>query len=273
MNSASEQSHTFLQKQAIHSQWQSDYLTPEMDKFYDRAFADIVHRSHITPDSSVLDAGCGDCYHTVRLARSGAKITAVDFSEAALAAAYSTIAQAGIQNQVSLQRADLTALAFPDASFDFVVSWGVLMYIPLLEMALTELARVLKPGGVLVLSEYNMHSPDVAIRERAIHLVKKMLGKSNATMQLTSRGIEVWEGNEAGGLMVRKTNMEFLSNYLAMLGVKEFARTAGQLSEVYTNLPTKALKRVAYAMNNFYYESGWSPKLACGNILYSRKGM
>jgi ubiquinone/menaquinone biosynthesis C-methylase UbiE len=273
MCNVSEQSRSFLQTKAIHSQWQSDYLNPEMDRFYDLVFSDILNRIKATADSTILDAGCGYCYHTVRLARSGAKITAVDFSEAALHEARSTVRQADIQDQVTLQRADLTALTFPDASFDFVVSWGVLMHIPQLENALSELVRVLKPGGVLVLSENNMRSLDVAIREKAIHLVKKMMGKNKAIMKRTPRGIEVWEENASGGLMVRKTDMRFLCSLLSRLGLKQFARTTGQFSEIYTNLPSKTLKRAAYAMNSFYYQRGWSPSLAVGNILYFRKGL
>ena len=180
-----------------------------MDRFYDRVFADILLRIEATPDSTILDAGCGYCYHTVRLARSGAIITAVDFSEAALKVARETITNAGIN--VTLQTADLTALRFPDSSFDAVVSWGVLMHIPELEKALSELSRVLKRGGVLVVSENNMRSPDVAIREKLIHLLKRLLGKTNAQMKQTPRGIEVWEEAPGGGLMVRKMNMRFLS--------------------------------------------------------------
>ena len=42
------------------------------------------------------------------------------------------------------------------------------MHVPEIERALTELARVLRPGGVLVLCENNVNSLDVVIRERLV---------------------------------------------------------------------------------------------------------
>jgi SAM-dependent methyltransferase len=51
---------------------------------------------------------------------------------------------------VALQRADLQKLPFPDASFDVVLSIEVLRYLPEPALALREMARVLRPGGVIV---------------------------------------------------------------------------------------------------------------------------
>jgi ubiquinone/menaquinone biosynthesis C-methylase UbiE len=272
MNTFADQSRAFLQQKSIHSQWKSDYLNPGMDSFFDLVFGDIIKRLDVKPGDTLLDAGCGYCYHTVRLARSGANITAVDFSHVALDEGKKTINNAGIQEQIALRQADLTSLAFPDASFDFVVSWGVLMHIPELEKALCELSRVLKPGGTLVLSEINMRAPDVLVREKAIHLLKKALGKTNTLMKLTPRGIEVWEQNLDGrGLMVRKTDMEYLSRFLRDQSLTPTGRTPCEFTQVYTNLPTKILKRAIYALNRCYFRQSLPADYAVGNVLYFRK--
>src|SRR5262249_10445904 len=148
-NDKSLQSEKLLSQAGIHTQWQSDYLNPDLDRFYDLAFADMTIALGARSGHKVLDAGCGYAYHTLRVARCGASITAVDFSKVALEVARHTIETARIGHQVELKQADLTSLPFADNSFDFVISWGVLMHIPELESALTELARVLKPEGVL----------------------------------------------------------------------------------------------------------------------------
>lgn len=270
-NDKSLQSEKFLSQREIHSQWQSDYLNPEMDRFYDQAFADIVKVMNAGPNDNILDAGCGYCYHTVRLARSGASITAIDFSEAALTIGKQTIANEGIGSQVSLKQADLTALPFADDSFEFIVSWGVLMHVPELESALTELARVLKPGGILVLCENNLNSPDAAIREPLVNVVKKLIGRSVPEIRKTSSGAEAWMQERTGGLMVRKTDIDFLAKFLETKRVIEFKRTAGQLTEAYTNLRWKGLKRIVYALNLFYYKKVGLPGIAMGNICYYRK--
>jgi ubiquinone/menaquinone biosynthesis C-methylase UbiE len=265
------QSEQFLQRAEIHGQWESDYLNPDMDRFYDLAFDDIVRRLQVRPTDRILDAGCGYCYHTVRLARCGAQITAVDFSEAALAVGRRTIADAGFENRVSLQKADLTRLEFEDATFNYVISWGVIMHIPQMEAALSELVRVLKPGGTLVLCENNMHSLDVAIRERAIRAVKKLIGRPLSDLKRTPRGLEEWNRADSGGLMVRKTDMRFLERFLAQQGAQQRVRTAGQFTEAYTNMPSRALKRLIYGLNGIYFKWVRLPQLAIGNIVYFDK--
>lgn len=267
----SEHSERLLQRPELHSQWETEYLNPDLDRFYDLAFDDILKRLGLRSSDKLLDAGCGYCHHTLRLARAGAEITAIDFSDAALAVARRTIAQAQGDKRIVLQKADLTCLPFGDASFDVVLSWGVIMHVPDMENALSELARVLKPGGTLVLCENNMHSLDVAVRERGIRTIKKWLGIPQPELKRTPRGIEVWIQKEAGGLMVRKTRISFLSRLLREKGLMQIERTAGQFTEAYTNVATKKLKKLIYVWNIFYFKWIRIPHIAMGNIILYRK--
>ena len=265
------QSEKYLSLEDIHSQWQSDYLNADLNRFYDLAFADILKVLRAQPTDRILDAGCGYCYHTTRLALSDASIVGVDFSESALAVGRETIANAGLSHRVALQQADLTALPFANESFEFVVSWGVLMHIPDLDNALSELARVLKPGGIMVLCENNVGSLDVVVRERAVRFIKKIIGRALPTISKTPSGVEAWTQQNDGGLMVRKTNIAFLRSFLRTRGLVEIRKSAGQFTEVYTNLPSKGLKRLIYSFNMFYYRYVGLPSLAMGNIIYYRK--
>jgi len=151
------------------------------------------------------------------------------------------------------------------------VSWGVIMHVPEMEKALSELARVLKPGGTLVLCENNLHSPDVAIRERAVRIAKSMVRRPQSEIRKTERGTEAWSKSGSGGLMVRKTDFGFLTRFLASKHLVQYLRTAGQLTELYTNLPSKRLKRLVYAINLLYYKHIGLPSLAMGNVIYFRK--
>ena len=58
----------------------------------------------------------------------------------------------GATNGAGLRHEDLTALSFPDASFDVVLSFDVLEHVPMYQQALAEIARVLAPGGRLLAS-------------------------------------------------------------------------------------------------------------------------
>jgi SAM-dependent methyltransferase len=94
--------------------------------------------------SRLLDVGCGTGHHLARYRRLGFAVVGVDGSAEMLALA--RVANPG----VPLQRADLQKLPFPDAAFDVVLSIEVLRYLPDPAPALREMARVLRPGGVLV---------------------------------------------------------------------------------------------------------------------------
>lgn len=99
----------------------------------------------------VLDAGCGDGYHTRTLAKMGARMVGVDISDAMLATAREEERRAplGIRyEQLSFAKLE----GFDDASFDAVVSMMALMDAPDLAGSLASFARVLRSGGMFAFS-------------------------------------------------------------------------------------------------------------------------
>jgi ubiquinone/menaquinone biosynthesis C-methylase UbiE len=146
------------------------------------------------------------------------------------------------------------------------------MHVPDLDKALSELARVLRPGGTLVISESNVHSPDVAIRERVLRGIKRMIGRERSTVNRLPQGLEVWTDHASGGLLARKADPRYLKDCLATLGLTQTARIAGELTQVYTNMPLRALKRAIYAINLWYFTRIGSPGIALGNIFFFTKG-
>ena len=99
----------------------------------------------------VLDAGCGVGYGTALLAGGGAaSALGVDVSAGAIEAAR---AEAGGRAQFEV--ADIERLDVPDASFDLVTCFEVIEYVEHPELALDELRRVLRPGGLLLISSPN----------------------------------------------------------------------------------------------------------------------
>jgi len=97
----------------------------------------------------VLDAGCGEGYLTREMARRGARqVTGADLSPALIAAAQA--ASPG-QTAVRFREADVAALPFADASFDLAVVNHLLNDLPDITAPADEFARVLRPGGRLVI--------------------------------------------------------------------------------------------------------------------------
>ena len=103
----------------------------------------------------VLDIGSGDGAIAQLLAPRAHSITCVDRSERMVAAARKRLA--GLAN-VSVVQSDMHALALKDASFDQVLLLNTLTYAEKPVQALREAARVLRPGGTLVLVTLAAHS-------------------------------------------------------------------------------------------------------------------
>ncbi len=99
----------------------------------------------------VLEVGAGSGRDSLHLARRGARVTVLDYSEAALASTRSAQAEIATPDvRVQLVRGDALELPFSEACFDFVFHQGLLEHfrdpIPLLR----ENLRVLAPGGLLL---------------------------------------------------------------------------------------------------------------------------
>jgi SAM-dependent methyltransferase len=110
----------------------------------------------------VLDVGCGDGMLAASAAGRGAHVNGVDTSLEMLEAARERASLLG--PAIRLDRADAEALPFPDASFDVVFAVTVLCFVSDPEAAVREMARVLVPGGRLVLGELGRFSPWAAWR-------------------------------------------------------------------------------------------------------------
>ncbi len=89
---------------------------------------------------------------TLALYPDDVRLTGIDWSAGMLAVARERAASLG--RQADLRTGDAQALAFPDASFDTVLCALALCAIPDDRLAVTEMARVLRPGGRLLLVDH-----------------------------------------------------------------------------------------------------------------------
>lgn len=115
--------------------------------------------SSLLPPLEVLDFGCGTGVLTVELARWARHVTAIDRSGAALDKARVEASRQGLIN-ITFLEADLHALPLPTASVDLVVVSQSLHHVESIERVLAEGARLLKPGGRMVVLELLPHSEE-----------------------------------------------------------------------------------------------------------------
>jgi SAM-dependent methyltransferase len=108
----------------------------------------------------VLDAGCGIGTDTIRFAKAGAQVTAVDLSGESLKIARKRCVAETCIMDVRFYQADLERLSevVPVESYDLIYSFGVLHHTPKPEKALQELLRYTKPGTIFKLMLYHRDS-------------------------------------------------------------------------------------------------------------------
>jgi SAM-dependent methyltransferase len=106
----------------------------------------------------LLDLGCGGGRHAYEAIRRGARVTALDASEAELKDVSTLMGEmsradaAGTDGSGAVVCADALAIPFRDGSFDRVIAAEVLEHLPGDQVAMAELARVLRPGGSLAVT-------------------------------------------------------------------------------------------------------------------------
>jgi arsenite methyltransferase len=109
----------------------------------------------------VLDLGCGagtDTLVAAQMVGPEGRVTGIDMTPEMLAKARAAAGELGAGN-VELVEAEAERLPFPDASFDVVISNGVIDLIPDKDAVFAELERVLRPGGRIQIADVTIQQP------------------------------------------------------------------------------------------------------------------
>ena len=134
---------------------------------YDVTFGKITHAgrraavAHINArGGDVLEVGVGTGLSLEAYGR-GLRVTGMDYSDDMLRKARARVAKLGLTHVAGLRQMDARALDFPDASFDTVAAMHVLSVVPEPGRVMTEIARVLRPGGQVVITNHFRHERGV----------------------------------------------------------------------------------------------------------------
>lgn len=99
-----------------------------------------------------LELGCGDGDLAETLARRGLEVTGVDLAEARVREARARVA--GMANAPAFAVGDLNTMALPGGPYDVVVAHDALHHLLDLDHVMREVARVLRPGGTLLVFDF-----------------------------------------------------------------------------------------------------------------------
>ena len=138
---------TYLPARQLYQEWAATYddrsnpLVEAEGKVLAGIIGDVAGKK-------ILDLGCGTGRHAILLAKAGAKVTGVDFSDEMLAVARSN--STGLE--ITFLNAELGALPLEDP-FDLVLCSLVLSHVPDLNPVMKEMARLTRPGGRIIITD------------------------------------------------------------------------------------------------------------------------
>ncbi len=164
----------------------------------------------------VLDIACGTGVLTEQFCWMGADVTAIDLTPKAVELTKKRLALYGLKANVI--EADAQQLPFKDNTFDFVCAWGCLMHMPKTEKAISEIHRVLKPGGKALAMMY--HKDSVHLRY-CIQLGRGILRLKYLKYDNQSLINRYTDGAHKGGNMLARfySKREFKQLFSAFRGV------------------------------------------------------
>jgi len=151
-----------------HSEWFADVPSSIAERF-----VGVGNPFGVRParkGERVLDVGCGcgfDTFVTAGLIGPGGLAVGLDLTPEMLEIARTALAQTKINN-LQFREGQAEALPFDDASFDLVISNGVLNLVPDKDVAFKEIVRVLRPGGDFVAADL------VVVESIPAHLLASM---------------------------------------------------------------------------------------------------
>lgn len=183
---------------------------------HDRQPFDRIIPFEAIAGKDVLEIGCGMGLHTELMTRAGARVSSVDISDTSIEATRRRLALKGIT--ADIQQMDARTLAFPERSFDFVWTWGVIHHSSQTAVIIREIARVLRPGGearIMVYSVNGMSAYVSIMRDYALGFWR-------------GRSIDEGLWKRADGFMARHYSKDMMSDIMRLFFDDVKAETFGQ---------------------------------------------
>jgi SAM-dependent methyltransferase len=180
----------------------------------------------------VLEVGVGQGADHFMFARTGARLTGVDLTEKHCRMTRQFLSAFDLDHR--MVNADACALPFADASFDHVYSCGVLLLVPDLPRAMSEILRVLRPGGTATIMLYNKSSLHYWLKTRLYY--GWSLGEDAA---IGRQAVEDWYTDGPGYIHVyhyRPSDLRWIFNGFRDIQYQTSCLTVEQIPV--TGLPT-----------------------------------
>ena len=144
------------EKAAVTYDAAADHFDDDPLSFWDLVGKRTITNLKLQVGAKVLDVGCGtgaSALPAAQVVGSGGVVVGVDLASRLLERARAKAVVAGLTN-VEFRLADMTALEYPDSTFDAVVSVFSIFFVPDMEGLVRELWRMVRPGGKLAVTTW-----------------------------------------------------------------------------------------------------------------------
>jgi SAM-dependent methyltransferase len=147
-----------------------DNVTPDLIFLFDRMIEATIEAVDPAKGDLILDVGCGRAVDAIKIAKKGGRPVGIEPSLTMLGHCKNCVTDSG--SYVALVQGIGEELPFRTSSFDWVVCKGALDHFPDPYKAISEMSRILKPGGKAVISIANFESLGHRLGRRVHYLTK-----------------------------------------------------------------------------------------------------
>lgn len=171
----------------------------------------VIDKLNVRPGQRLLDVGCGNGAPAVRVVQAKqVEVVSIDIGAYQLQLAADRVHAEGLTDKITVQHADVNDMPFPAESFDAAWSSECLIHVPSWVESLRHIARVLRPGGRLVVTDCVERAPvddeTRAFLDNYYATVHCSYNKLNDIPQLVrDAGLELVELIEIGDHILRRT--------------------------------------------------------------------
>jgi len=169
---------------------------------------------------AVLDVGCGQGVDLYEFASRGADVTGIDLTPRHVELARAHLAAMDVD--ATVVEGDIERMPFPDASFDRVVSNGVLHHTPGIGAALNECARVAREGAEIRIIVYNRNSLHYWLNRVLVHgIAMGELFQEGSMERVLARGVEAGARESDARPLVKVYSPTQVKRLLADAGLRD----------------------------------------------------
>jgi ubiquinone/menaquinone biosynthesis C-methylase UbiE len=154
----------------------------------------FTRQLHLSAGTRVLDVGCGAGVMATELASQGLRVAAVDTVPRMLQLTQERATRLGLEESISVTLCDARRLPFASQTFDLLVALGVISWLDSPLSAVTEMARVCRPGGYAVVTCGNLFRFESILDPRHTALLAPVRHRVKEKLKAKAKNLEAGSG-------------------------------------------------------------------------------